>query len=306
MLTGKTVVKPSKYGDIQMVKILNRLFTEDKAVAVAITFNAIVLFLLSFDELNPYHSLLTIIDSLFLFYFLLEAILKIRQLGWKGYISKNWNKFDFIILVFSFPSIILLFEESMPDVSILFVFRIVRLVRFFKFLRFIPNIEELIQGLSRAFRASVFVLLAFFIYMFVISMISCRIFSESSPEYFANPLISFYTIFKVFTIEGWYEIPENIPSEDKLTSFFIILYFIIIVVSGGLFGLSIVNAIFVDEMVSDNNDGMLARIDVLEGKIDKLLSLQKEEDFQYIKRESITELSDNHPPSNMLQDKSQA
>lgn len=283
------------------MKLLVRLFTEDKAVGFFITLNAIVLFLLSFDALDEYHSVLTIIDSFFLLYFLIEAILKIRILGWKAYISKNWNRFDFIILIFSFPSIALLFEESIPDVSILFVFRIIRLVRFFKFLRFIPNIEELLQGITRAFRASIFVLMAFFIFMFVISMISCRIFRDSAPEYFKDPILSFYTIFKVFTLEGWYEIPENISSNDPVTSFFIATYFIIIVVLGGLFGLSIVNAIFVDEMVSDNNDEMLERIDQLEEKIDTLIQLQNGHN---IKDSTNASLSDASNSANLQVEKS--
>lgn len=258
-----------------MSKKIIRFFTEDKAVSVVILLNAIVLFLLAFDELKFLYSYLSAIDTVFLFYFLIEAMLKIRQSGWNEYIASGWNKFDFIIVIISLPSVILLFETK---VTFLFVFRILRIFRFFKFLKFIPDIEELIAGIKRAFKASVFILLAFFIYMFLISMLSCRMFKVGSPDLFGDPLLSFYSIFKVFTIEGWYEIPDAIvKNQSGVINFFVRLYFIVIVVSGGLFGLSIVNAIFVEEMVRDNNDGLISKVDLLEKKIDLLLQRQASE-----------------------------
>ena len=52
---------------------------------------------------------------------------------------------------------------------------------------------------------------------------------------------------------------------------------------GGVIGLSLINSVFVDAMVSDNNDDLLERIDQLEEKIDRLLKqqeLQEPKDMQ--------------------------
>ena len=250
-----------------------KFFTEDRPVAIVISLNAIVLFFLSFDGLGGLGSFLSILDAIFLFYFILEAFIKVRLMGWKTYISRPWNQFDFFILLFSIPSLILLFEHKFPDVSFIFVFRVVRTVRFFKFIKFIPNIQELIAGVRRAFKASVFVLLAFFIYSFVISLVSCRMFKDYSPELFGDPFISFYNIFKIFTIEGWYEVPEQLVAQSgmgPIPTFFTKMYFILIVISGGLFGLSIVNAIFVEEMVRDNNDELEMKVDDINRKVNDI------------------------------------
>ena len=262
------------------VKAIQRFFTDDKIVAGVILLNAVVLFLLAFDEIIRQEQLslsLELVDALFILYFLFEAIFKIRELGWRAYIANGWNRFDFIIVVISIPSILLLFKSAMNDLSFVFVLRIIRVIRFFKFMRFIPNVESLFAGISRAFRASVFVFVALFIYTFVISLISCKLFKEISPEaheYFGDPITSFYSIFKIFTIEGWYEIPEAIvQGQPAFFKFFTLLYFIGIVVTGGLFGLSIVNAIFVDEMVKDNNDDLLLRVAELDKKLETLLAL---------------------------------
>ena len=97
-----------------------------------------------------------------------------------------------------------------------------------------------------------------------------------SPTYFADPIISFYSIFKMFTLEGWYEIPEAIAkAQGPYMAFLTRFYFIFVVVTGGIFGLSLVNAIFVDEMVSDNNDVIEAKIDRLEAKIDRMMEEQE-------------------------------
>ncbi|NJL15784.1 MAG: hypothetical protein HC913_24095, partial [Microscillaceae bacterium] len=86
------------------------------------------------------------------------------------------------------------------------------------------------------------------------------------------------SIFKMFTLEGWYEIPETIARENGSVQmeFFTKFYFIFIVVTGGIFGLSIVNAIFVDEMVADNNQELELRITRLENKIDILIEKLEE------------------------------
>ena len=251
-----------------------RLFIEDRYISVIITINAVVLFLLSFQSLEG-NRWLDLIDVLCLLYFVLEAVFKIRLLGWKGYMSSAWNRFEFVIVLASVPSMLLVFNASVYDLSFIFIFRIVRILRFFKFLRFIPNLGELVAGVRRAFKASVFVLLAFFVYSFLVALLSCRMYQQVAPDLFGDPLNAYYNTFKVFTIEGWFEVPEAVIEVGELgttATFFTKLYFILIVLTGGLFGLSIVNAIFVEEMVRDNNDDLIRKVDDIQLKLDQLLA----------------------------------
>jgi len=48
------------------------------------------------------------------------------------------------------------------------------------------------------------------------------------------------------------------------------LYFVFLLLCGGIIGLSLVNSIFVDAMVSDNNDELQKEISNLSYKIDTL------------------------------------
>lgn len=251
-----------------------RFFVDDQLVMLAILLNIVVLFALSFDSLVHYIAPLEYLDNILTVYFLVEMLIKWRVLGWRSYISSNWNKMDFVIVVLTTPSLLFLFLD-VPGFTLLLILRALRVVKFFRFLKFVPNLNEILNGVGRALKASVFVLIAFFLYNVIISLFTCYLFKETAPEHFGNALISLYSIFKMFTLEGWYEIPESIAHRYKdlvHMEFFVKFYFIFIVITGGVFGLSIVNAIFVDEMVSDNNDELEKRISQLEGKIDVLIA----------------------------------
>jgi len=119
--------------------------------------------------------------------------------------------------------------------------------------------KHILVGLGRAFKASVFVLLALAFLNLLLSIISCQLFGEDVPKLFETPITSSYTIFQMFTVEGW---NANIAG--------IRMYFVIIVLFGGVFGMSLANAIFVDEMTIDNNAVLEEKIDVLQEKIDQL------------------------------------
>ena len=94
---------------------------------------------------------------------------------------------------------------------------------------------------------------------------------EAAPELFGTPAKSFYTVFKLFTVEGWYEIPESINPARTIFSMGVIkFYFSTVVLTGGVLGLSLVNSIFVDSMLSDNNDLLEQKIDKLSSEVSKL------------------------------------
>jgi voltage-gated sodium channel len=83
----------------------------------------------------------------------------------------------------------------------------------------------------------------------------------------------------MFTVEGWNEIPAEIAAQMKednqtwtvFNSYTLIaitrFYFGSIVLFGGIFGLSLANAVFVDEMTMDNNDTIDHKIDDLQNQL---------------------------------------
>jgi voltage-gated sodium channel len=258
--------------------MIKKLFLNEKIILILILLNSVTIFVSGFEIAPDNRFILSLTDNLITGLFIAEIIVKFQEFGIKNYFKSNWHKFDFILVALSFPTLIAFIGNlEITSFSFLLVFRVMRVFKSFRFLKFIPGIEHLVKGIRRALKASIVVLIGFVIYIFIIGIFSFYLFKEISPEYFGNPLKSLYSIFKIFTVEGWYEIPEQLTRGlSATTSFFTYMYFIFVVTSGGIFGLSLVNSIFVDAMVSDNNDELENKIDLLDQKIDKLLTKKEE------------------------------
>ncbi|WP_232826512.1 ion transporter [Lewinella sp. IMCC34183] len=246
---------------------MKRLFLNERAILVAIILNAAVIFLLYFPHLAD-NALLLGLDYAFILFFLLEAIVKLSILGPRRYFASAWNRFDFIIIIGSLPVLLLAFFD-VPDTTVLILLRLFRLVRLVRFLRFIPNIEQVVEGLGRALKSSVLVLAALLFLNLMLALVTCHFYAETAPQYFGDPLVSIYSIFQMFTLEGWNEIPNAItpnsasPLRVGLTRF----YFASVVLIGGIFGIGLANAIFVDEMTMDNNRDLERKVDALTEEI---------------------------------------
>ncbi len=263
--------------------MLKQVFISERNMMIAILINAIVIFLLYFPQIElgqPFlYKVLDIVDHVFIIVFLLEAIIKIMVFKPRKYFSDNWNIFDFIIVVVSLPSFInFLPAFSFIHTSSFKLLRLFRLTRLLRFLRFVPRMDSIVRGLGRALKASVFVFIALVFLNLMLALFTCHFYGKLVPEYFGDPLISSYYIFQMFTVEGWNEIPTLIAqtAQERGIAYSSIFagatrfYFIIIVLTGGIFGMSLANAIFVDEMTSDNTQLVEDKMDLLQKQVAEL------------------------------------
>ena len=254
--------------------MLKPLFLNERITLFAVILNAVVIFALYFPG---YHDdlWLLFLDHFFIFFFLVEVFVKLAVLKPKAYFASAWNRFDFLIILGSLPVLLEPFMDTPDGAGLLILLRLFRLVRLVRFLRFIPNIEQVVKGLGRAIRASVFVLAALVFLNLMVAIVTCHFYADIAPTYFGNPLVSIYSVFQLFTLEGWNDIPAaiisnpNAPLSDTmigLTRF----YFVCVVVLGGIFGMSLANAVFIDEMTMDNNQELEAKVDTLLAEIREL------------------------------------
>ncbi len=255
--------------------MFKKFFFREENMLIAIMINSIIIFALYFPSLQ-HVKWLEYIDHLFILLFAIEAIVKIRTLGWKNYWSDYWNRFDLTIVIGSLPSL-LTGILPVPDTSLLIVLRLFRLLRLVRFLRFIPGISKILLGLGRALKASVFVILALFFLNILLALVTCQLYGKIAPEYFGNPLVSSYSIFQMFTVEGWNEIAEAVATkaESPIVIGATRFYFVLVVLLGGIFGMSLANAVFVDEMTMDNNEILERKVDGLTSEIQELKELLK-------------------------------
>ncbi len=255
-----------------------------------ICINALVIFLQGFPLTvfdTEIQHLFTWIDDIITLCFLLEIIVKSNYFGWKEYLKSTWNKVDVLLIVLSIPPLLLRFAVDLEatNVHILLIFRVLRVFKFFRFIQFFPEVEHIFRSIREALRTSFVIFVVFFVFVFIAAIFSCFLYQDIAPEYFGDPIVSYYSMFKVFTIEGWNTIPDEMAAKGTLSSwqvFFTQLYFIIALIFGGLIGLSIVSSVFVDAMVSDNNDELEEQVTdiqqqmaILQQKLDRLLEAQQ-------------------------------
>ena len=104
-------------------------------------------------------------------------------------------------------------------------------------------------------KASVGVFLGIAIINFIFAMGAQVLFGHDAPELFGDPARACYSMFRIFTIEGWNEIPDEIARHaSEGWAAFARVYFGVAVLVGGILGLALGNAVFVDQMMADNND----------------------------------------------------
>lgn len=250
-------------------KITRFLISEPTVIAL-IFVNTLVLFFDEFPSIHQAtHNLLMWIDYGCVLYFLLETILKIRTFGFHQYWKSNWNRFDFMVVVLSLPSLLPPSMHAHAFAGFL-VLRLGRLFRFFRLFKFIPNAEKIFFGIRRSLQASVGVFASLFVLNFALAMGATMLFGDLSPEHFGNPLRSIYSLFKVFTVEGWYEIPDALTKRGATDAMIGAIrgYFVLSVLVGGILGLSLANAVFVDEMTADNT----AKVEEMVGQMHREMS----------------------------------
>jgi len=227
----------------------------DAVVLAVVGLNAVVLFLDAFPQVHDCCGvLLWAVDYVCILFFVIEAVIKISRTEGRHYFQSGWNVFDLLIVLASSPALLVPFGFGTQHLAGLLVLRLARLLRFLKLLRFIPNVERLLEGARRALRASVGILLVTFFYIFIFGIAATYFFGmgEGALPEFSNPIVSMYTMFKVFTIEGWFEMADVIAGTSTAFSAHLVRsFFVLAVVIGGIIILSLLNAVFVDEMSSD-------------------------------------------------------
>jgi len=267
--------------------VLSRIFCNERNMILLIVFNAIVITLAYFPMMQN-HWILETLDKLIIILFIMEVIVKMATYGPRMYFSKGWNRFDFFLTAISAPTLLVGLIE-LPDLSFWLVLRLVRLVRLVRLFEFVPHIDQLLAGVGRALRASFLIMAALAFCNYMLAMITCHLLGSVAPDLFGNPYKAMYSMFQVFTIEGWNDIPAEVASNIKqgehtipglnteLTVAIAQTFFATVLLFGGVLGLSLANAIFVDEMTIDNTDALEAKVRKMGEQIDEILLILRQQ-----------------------------
>ena len=254
---------------LRMKQFFKSLFFNDAFILTIVIVNALIIFL---QESGINSTDLMVMDDVATVFFVVEMTVKICSLGFKNYWSNGWNILDGTVTLLSVPSLVLLFfPVSMVNMTFLQVLRVLRLLKLIRAGRYFTNLNGILRGFKLALKESAAILLAFIVLMVIVAVLNCCLFRNAAPEYFATPVDAIYSMFRFFTVEGWYEIPDAITSgASGWLAFIIRLYFCLLVFGGGVIGMSLINSVFVDAMVADNNDGVNVRLSEIKEQLDRI------------------------------------
>ncbi len=250
---------------------MKKFFLNDKVMLSIVLVNTFVIFL---QECGLEGSLLSALDILCTLLFVIEMIIKHILFGVKNYWRDGWNVLDGVVTIISLPALLSYFVPDFSDYGFIIAFRALRVFKLFRTARRFPNLGEIWTGFRLAMSRSTAFLLGYFVIIVIFAMFNSALFGGIAPQYFANPLEGIYTVFQLFTVEGWYEIPNAIVGHlSPVWSHLVRLYFAFLLIGGGIIGMSLINSIFVDALAADNNDDVKEQLEQMEKKIDALQRL---------------------------------
>lgn len=259
--------------------MLRRIIYNDHLIFTLIIINVLVIYLHSFDFLLNYFYFIECIDIAFTLFFVTEIGVKIYDTKssnkLKTYLKSPWNRIDIISILFALPSIGVLFDTELEVFAGFATLRSLRIFKLLRVIEYIPEGKRISEQLYKALKSIWFIIIAFFIYTTIVSLISVSLFKHIAPLYFQNAFESFYTIFKIFSGDGFSDVVAVIQQNSSETfASFSKFYFVFVVFSGSILGLSLINSVFIDQMNMDNRE--LEEIQDLKKEV-KTLKEQQEE-----------------------------
>ena len=242
-----------------------KLLYNERFMLSVVTLNIIIIFL---QECGIDNLAMGIVDILCTVIFVWEMVEKQRRYGLRGYWKDGWNILDGTVTLLSLPALLVYFLPATGGMKILITLRSLRIFKSFRTVRHFPNIKEIWKGFRLAMRQSAGFLIGYLVIIVVIAMFNSALFGEAAPQYFKTPLDAIYAVFQLFTVEGWYDIPNAVTG--NLAPFWVHIvrtYFCLLLIGGGIIGMSLINSIFVDALAADNNDDVKAKLDNIEQQI---------------------------------------
>ena len=180
------------------------IFTESKQFQMffmaVILLSGVVVGLDSYSLISAkYGIILHAMDSIILWLFVVEIILKMCALGsrFPEFFKDGWNSFDFIIVSACF----LPFEgQSIIVLRLLRVLRIVRLVGT------VPELKLIVNTLLKSLPSMGYIAALLSILFYIYACLGTFLFRENDPVHFESLHLTLLSLFRVATLEDWTDI----------------------------------------------------------------------------------------------------
>jgi voltage-gated sodium channel len=181
-----------------------RTFTESKKFQIffiaVILFSGVVVGLDSYPSVSTkYGAILEVIDSVILWLFVFEILIKICSLGsrFSEFFKDGWNVFDFLIVSACF----LPFEGQ----SII-VLRLLRVLRIIRLVGTVPELKLIVNTLLKSIPSMAYIAALLSILFYIYACLGTFLFRANDPVHFESLHLTLLSLFRVATLEDWTDI----------------------------------------------------------------------------------------------------
>lgn len=177
---------------------------------------------------------------------MVEMIIKIVGLGFKGYYQDAYNIFDSIIVISSIVDLLTSLLMARKTSSVVTAIRSFRLLRLFKLAKSWKRLNQLLQTIAKTLKDVGTFSILLFLFMFTFSLLGMEMYAnkvkflpdnsldltngESPSSNFDTLLNAFATVFTLLTADGWSAIYfahyRGLPNISST------LYFILLIILG--------------------------------------------------------------------------
>jgi voltage-gated sodium channel len=246
----------------------------------AILVNAAVLGLMTLDLPAGVLTLLELIDDICLVIFCFEIACKLAVFRLR-FFRDGWNVFDFAVVAIAL----------LPNTGALSVLRALRVLRLLRLATAVPSMRRVINGMFSALPGGASVAGVLFIMYYVGAIIGVNLFSETVPQHFGDIGTTFFTLFKMMTLEGWPDI-ATVVMEKHPNSW---LFFVVFIIFTTFTTLNLLFGIIVDAMEKakeeEVREEMAEQGIEISGTSNEMRIATMEEDIKQIKA-MLTEMRD--------------
>lgn len=250
-------------------------------IITLILVNAAILGLMTLDLPPGVLATLDFLDNVCLAIFCLEIAMKLVVMREKFFYD-GWNIFDVVVVGIAL----------LPNTGALSVLRALRVLRLLRLATAIPSMRRVINGMFGALPGGASVAGVLFIMYYVGAIIGVTLFKDTVPQHFGDIGTTFFTLFKMMTLEGWPDIATVVMEQHPRAW----IFFVVFIIFTTFTTLNLLFGIIVDAMEKAKEEEVreeMAEQGVVVEEVSDGIRLAKiEEDIRHI-RALLTELKAN-------------
>jgi hypothetical protein len=197
-------------------------------IMISIILNTALMATRHFQQTLVMTQTIEYVNLVFALVFTVEAVMKIAAMDWRFYWKESWNRFDFIIVVFTDIGIIFKYSLEMDVSAMATILRVLRIGRIFRLINNLKGLHSLFRALFLTLPSlaniSSLLFLLYFIYtilgvqLFAITQMADSLNSDANFQSFGRAML---TLVRASTGEFWngimYDLAARAPGcEDEV------------------------------------------------------------------------------------------